>query len=150
MTRRAVIFRRLVAILLVWYLGLVAGLPSWEHLTVCFGSDGHIDISFSVCPESPDTRPQTGIHLSGNNRHHGDCVDVKLIPGAFESGRLASAETGSRKVGPEKSDSIRALGNSPSSLFSGGDRIWCAFCQISENAFLSSRLASLRATVLLI
>ena len=73
------IFRPLLTILLILQVSAAHALPAGIHLNLCFGSDGHFDISPDLCTVSPLTPPfpqsDTGIF---SEAPHGDCLDVEI------------------------------------------------------------------------
>jgi len=138
----------LFAILLVWNVSMAEGLPSGDRLILCFGSDGHIDISFSAYSKCSANMPKKDKCLSDKNKHHGDCVDFELISGVLGSGQLASLETGSRKIMPKKSDSSHVSDISFSSLSMSEHRFPNAFYLVAKESFSTSQLISLRTIIL--
>lgn len=73
------IFRPLVTILLILQVSTAYALPAGLHLNLCFGSDGHFDISPDLCDENPPTSqlPQSGTVILSETPH-GDCLDIEI------------------------------------------------------------------------
>jgi hypothetical protein len=138
----------LFAILLVWNVSMAEGLPSGNRLILCFGSDGHIDISFTACSQGSPNIPPQKKHFSDKNKHHGDCVDFGLISGALGSGQFASLETGSPKILPKKSDALHVLDMIFTSLLPSEHRLANAISRITQVPFSAYSLISLRTIIL--
>lgn len=148
MTHRGKILCSLFAILLVWNVIIAEGLPSGDRLVLCFGSDGHIDISFSACSICLPSTPKKDKRLSDKNEHHGDCIDVELISGASGSRQFASPEAGSRQIMQRKSDSSNVFDISLSSLSLSEHRLQNALSRVSKEPFSASHFVSLRTIIL--
>lgn len=148
MTHWGKILCRLFAILLVWNVIIAEGLPSGDRLILCFGSDGHIDISFTARSKCLPNIPKTIKSLSDKNGHHGDCFDVELIAGALGSEQLILPEAGARKILPKKSDSSHVFDISFSSLSLSDYRFPKTFSLVSKESFSTSDLISLCTIIL--
>lgn len=148
MTHRANIFCRLISILLVLYVGIVAGLSSGDRFILCFGADGHIDISFTDCSKCPPNVQKKTERLSNKNGHHGECLDIKLISCELGSERLALSEAGSHKFMLKKSDSSHISDLIFTSLLPSEHLLSNSLSYVVKRPFSASHFISLRTIIL--
>ena len=73
------IFRPLITLLLIMQLSTISLLPVGGFVSLCFGSDGHFDISQKLCAENsqPHEFPEPS-KISSSDDHHVDCMDVPI------------------------------------------------------------------------
>lgn len=86
---------RIVTLLVVLTLSMVSLIPRGLDLMVCFGMDGHVDVSLNVCQGGEFTLEKASPLVHGLS-HHGDCCDVMVGCGAIQ--KMARLETDSSAV----------------------------------------------------
>ncbi|MBT8341097.1 MAG: hypothetical protein HKP58_12155 [Desulfatitalea sp.] len=83
------IIRQLFIIFFVLQTGVAFALPSGQHLNLCFGWDGHIDMGVDHCL----TNVTQSSKDTASDDHHGDgdCVDIVIGCETIEKAVLLSA-----------------------------------------------------------
>ena len=77
MTRLIKKFRPLFALLLLLQATTVYALPADIHLNLCFGPDGHLEISTDFCADNQLTEQSPPLIAAFSSEdHHGDCLDI--------------------------------------------------------------------------
>ena len=80
-------FRILITLLLIFQVGAAYALPEGLHLNLCFGNDGHIEITPDVCGEDNLCQPLPRIeYLTTENTPHDGCIEFEL--GCISAGEL--------------------------------------------------------------
>ncbi|MEW6428897.1 MAG: hypothetical protein AB1568_12780 [Thermodesulfobacteriota bacterium] len=74
-------FKTLLTVLLLLQMAAINAVPPGVHLNLCFGTDGHFDLSREICTGSaatPCSRPESSLITE----HHDDCLDLAAGCGA--------------------------------------------------------------------
>ncbi len=145
---RANISKRMTTILFVCLVSIFSGLPAEADFMLCFGSDGHIDLSSVACSKAAPTKLQIPRNLFEGKERHGDCLDLDLFCGAFYREPLGSAGVSSFRSLKKKLSS--PVGTIISSFSPDDARFAYAFSHLSQEIFLPSKFVYLGTVVLLI
>jgi hypothetical protein len=106
------IFSTLLTLLLILQMGTAFALPPGSHLELCFGPDGHFDISPDTCRNHLILPQQQAVSQS-SGIHHGDCIDLAIGCGPDDHAVLSNAGSGIGKT------TIRVLPCLPAALPAG-------------------------------
>lgn len=90
-----------VSVLLVLLMSTVLVLPSGLDLALCFGSDGHVDLSLSRCPDGATS----GMPAGGRQpdiAHHDDCLHVAVACGTAQELIRTEGQSDSSTSQPKK------------------------------------------------
>jgi hypothetical protein len=146
------IFRPLVVILLILQVSTAYALPAGVHINLCFGFDGHFDISSDLCAATslPLPLPQACTVLF-NQDHHDECQNVVISHVSSEEPRPPNERNCSAKTMPQSNNWHSTTTNY---FYSFSFRTLKSPIRTSSppnsEAFLPSPLDSLRTVVLLI
>ncbi len=150
MIRPVKMFSKIIALSLVMAVCIASGLPSIEHLKLCFGSDGHVEFSESDCSISSNISLQSIPYLSRNKERHEDCIDVEMNCGTFDVGqytlsRISSFSTILKRVftsaSMELGSTLQSVALPQSSAI---------YSQLSSRVLAQSQPVLLRTVILLI
>lgn len=153
MKRLIGIFRPLVAILLIFQVSAVYALPSsLEHINLCFGSDGHFDISTDLCADNSLALPLSPWDTAVfSNEDHIECLDIEI--GHNSSDVLLPPIT---KISQSKAKT-KSISSSPvtenfilSSSHLASQFSISNFSLMNSGSLPPSHLVSIRTTVLLV
>ena len=126
-------FRPLIALLLLLQATTVYALPEDIHLNLCFGTDGHLEISSDFCAETLLIQQSQSLSSAYSSEdHHGDCLDI--LANCDSEEELFSP---SEKVLLAKTEII--VNSSP---LVGEESIYFSPHQVVQSAILNSYLIS--------
>lgn len=143
-------FSPLIALLLILQMSTAFASPPGAHLELCFGTNGHFDVSPDFCDTHFNPPQQQRDAAVSDPLHHGDCLDLVIGCGFYDQAVPPGGSDCISKAKVQQSSSRSAV--FPAVLFSRNlpqAGLHSPF-HLNRQDLLPSPLASLRTVVLLI
>jgi len=143
------IFSPLIALLLILLMSTAFASPPGSHLELCFGFDGHLDVSPDFCNTHFNSQKQQDASLTAG-LHHVDCLDLAIGCGSYNQTGPPGGNARICKTKVQQESSLPA--EFPAGAFSRNlpqAQFQPSFHLNHQDPF-PSHLASLRTIVLLI